>query len=86
MTYVAVWVALLLLLAASFGFAQLPLGALGPVVAMAIAAAKTALVALFFMHLERSAPLVRLAAVVGLVFLGILFTLALADYLTRGRF
>lgn len=80
----AVWVTLLGLLALTVAVSRLPLGALGAVIALAIAATKAALIATFFMHLRESSPLVRLVAGIGLLWLGILFALTFSDYLTRG--
>jgi cytochrome c oxidase subunit 4 len=71
------------LLVATFVLAHFRLGAWNPVVALAIAAAKVALVALFFMHLRRSSMLVILFALVALFALSILFGLSGADYMTR---
>ena len=48
-----------------------------------IAFAKAGLVVFLFMELAKSKPLIRLAAVAGVVFLAALFTLTLADVLTR---
>ena len=48
-----------------------------------IAFAKAGLVLLLFMELATSKSLIRLAAVAGVVFLTGLFTLTLADILTR---
>lgn len=76
-----VWVALLVLLALTFGAAHLPLGGFNVVVGLAIAGIKVALVALIFMGLGRSAALMRLAAAAGLLWLAILFMLTLADVL-----
>jgi cytochrome c oxidase subunit 4 len=45
---------------------------------------RSALVAIFFMHLRTSTVLLRLVAAAGLVWVGIMFTLSLADVLTRG--
>lgn len=81
--YWITWLTLLVLLAATFGIAHLPLGALNPVASLAIAAAKAALVALFFMHLKRSSVLVILFSLVALFGLAILFALSGADYATR---
>lgn len=72
------------LLAATIVAAYLPLGDAAPLVAFAIAALKTLLVALFFMQLRRRGPITRLFAFGGLVWLAILFTLTLADYAGRG--
>ena len=77
------WVALLALLATTFGVAHLPLGTAAPFASLAIAAVKALLVALFFMELRRAPALVVIFAVVALVALAILFGLSGTDYATR---
>jgi len=79
----AVWAALMMLLALTLAAAFLPLGAAKPWVAYAIATAKAALVLWFFMELRREDGIMRLAAVAGFVWLAILFVLTAADYVTR---
>lgn len=79
----AVWVALLVLLAASVGSAYLPLGIWNSVANLAIAAVKVGLVAVFFMHLREAGGVVRLAAAIGIFMLVLLFGLGATDYLTR---
>ena len=81
--YLSTWVALMALLVATFVIAHFRLGWLNPAAALAIAAAKAVLVALFFMHLKRSSVLVVLFALVALFALAILFGLSGADYATR---
>jgi cytochrome c oxidase subunit 4 len=81
--YALTWVALMALLVATFVLAHFRLGAWNPVAALAIAAAKAVLVALFFMHLKRSSTLIVLFALVALFALAILFGLSGADYATR---
>jgi cytochrome c oxidase subunit 4 len=78
-----VWAALLALLILTFVLAYVPLGPMQTAVALGIAAAKAAIVALLFMELRESSPLLRLAAAAGLVWLTIMFVLAFSDYLTR---
>ncbi len=80
---VAIWLALLALLAATVGGAYVPMGGAGTALELGIAAIKVVLVGLFFMRLHRSSARVRLAAVAGLFWLGILFTLTFSDLLTR---
>ena len=64
--------------------AFLDLGAMNIVAALVIAIFKATLVVLFFMHVKYS-PKLTWAVVIGSIFwLGILLTLTLSDYLTRG--
>ena len=78
-----VWVALILLLLATWGSSYEPLGVWNGIVNIAIAAIKALLVALFFMHLKGSTALIRLFAVTALFALTLLFTLSGSDYMTR---
>ncbi len=78
-----VWVALLILLAMTVGYALWPTGGLKPVVALSISAAKAILIGVVFMGLNKATPLIRLAAGAGLVWLGIMFAILFVDYLTR---
>jgi cytochrome c oxidase subunit 4 len=78
-----VWLALMLLLAATVSSAYVPLGALNSIVNMAIAAAKVALVMLFFMQIKSSSAMIRLAAFAALFWLVLMFSLTASDYLTR---
>lgn len=78
-----IWAALLLLLLLSLLLAYVPMGFLTPTAGVLIAFAKAGLVILLFMELVTSKALIRLAAVAGVVFLTALFTLTLADVLTR---
>lgn len=82
-TYVYVYVALIVLLGITVGATQAPIEPYGPVVNMAVAVAKTALVLWFFMHLGESTGLVRVVAMSAFLWLVLLFTLSLTDILTR---
>ncbi len=53
------------------------------VVALAIAAAKASLIAVYFMHLRWSARVTQLAAVGGVLWLSIMLMGVLDDYVTR---
>ncbi len=83
-TYLLIGVALLLLLGLTAGLAWVNLGPFNVVVALLIAAAKALLVIFFFMHVGYSKKLIWIFSGVGFVWLGILFTLAMSDYLSRG--
>jgi cytochrome c oxidase subunit 4 len=84
--YLGVFVALMVLMAATVVFAYMDLGVFNNVVAMGIAISKTVLIMLFFMHLRYSSRLTQIFAVVGFVFLVILVAFTLSDYITRGDF
>ncbi len=83
-TYAAIWIALLILTAATTAVAYVDLGPFSVVVALVIAVCKMLLVALFFMHVRHSTRLTRLVVLGGLLWLGILLALTLADFVTRG--
>jgi cytochrome c oxidase subunit 4 len=78
-----IWAALMALLILTLVVAYLPLGPANTAIGLAVAAAKAALVLMLFMELATSPGLVRLAAIAGLVFVTILFTLTFADVLSR---
>jgi cytochrome c oxidase subunit 4 len=82
-TYLGVWGALLALLALTLGSSYVSLGGFNGTLNLAIAAAKAALVALFFMKLRKSDTLVRFAAGIGVVWFLILVGLSLTDFLAR---
>ena len=83
-TYAAVWIALLLMTALTTSVAYIDLGRFSVVVALTIAAGKMLLVALFFMHVRHSTKLTKLVVLGGLLWLGILLSLTMADFATRG--
>ena len=64
--------------------AQIDLGPWNTLVAMSIALAKATLIVLYFMHVRYGAPLLRVFAAGGFLWLVIMFILLLPDYLTRG--
>lgn len=83
MSYVKVYVALLLLTATTVGAAFLPLGPFSPLLALAIAGGKAGLVAVGFMHL-RGAPRAAWAfAAGGLLCFVLLLVPLIVDLLTR---
>ncbi len=83
-TYTSVWVTLLIATAVTSAVAFVNLGPFSVVVALAIAVCKMLLVALFFMHVRHSTKLTRLVVLGGLLWLGILITLSMADFISRG--
>jgi cytochrome c oxidase subunit 4 len=78
-----IWAALLLLLFLSLVLAYIPMGFFTPTAGIVIAFLKAGLVILLFMELATSKPLIRLAAMSGVVFLAAMFALTLADVLAR---
>jgi cytochrome c oxidase subunit IV len=82
-TYFIVYLALLLLLAATVGIAYVEIGTLNLVLALAIAFGKAALVVLFFMHVLYSTQLTKVFVLTSILFLILLAGLVMADYLTR---
>ncbi len=81
-TYVAVYVALLVLMALTIFAAYQPLGYWNVPIALSIAFTKTILVALFFMHLWYAPRLTWVVAAGALVWLAILLSIY-HDYATR---
>lgn len=84
--HLSVYLSLLVLLLLTVWAARFDLGAGNIIIALAIAGGKAALVALFFMDLVDTEDLDAMAGAFALVMLAILFTLSLADVLTRGWF
>jgi cytochrome c oxidase subunit IV len=82
-TYYMVAATLAVLLVLTVGAAQLDLGHFNTPIALAIAVAKAALIAFFFMNLRFGSPLVRVFAGGAFFWLAILIMLSLADVLTR---
>ena len=83
-TYLTVYVVLLALVALTVEAARHDLGKLNFTVAVLIAAVKALLIALYFMHVRQNTALIKLVVFAGLMWLGILLSLTLTDYWTRG--
>lgn len=81
--YVIVWAVLVGLTAATWLLARVNLGAFALPVALLIAALKTSLVAVFFMHLLHEHGMTRLSLAIAFIFLAALALLAVADAATR---
>ena len=81
--YLVVWAILMLLLAATWGLAELNLGGFSIVAALSIAVVKMVLVILYFMHVRYSSRLTWVVVVSGFFWLAILIALTMSDYLTR---
>src|SRR5690349_16549052 len=84
LTYVVVGIVLLALAALTTALASVDLKGWNTVAALAIAGLKAGLILVFFMELRFSSAILRLAAVGGLVWLGILIGGTLDDVITRG--
>jgi caa(3)-type oxidase, subunit IV len=82
-TYYAIFAALIVLTALTTGIAFIDLGPLNTPVALAIAIAKATLVVLYFMHVRHSPKLTMVIIIASILWLGVLFALTLADYLSR---
>lgn len=82
-TYVLVALLLVLLTLGTIGASYIPLGPFHGAVALAFAAAKAALVVLFFMNVRHSGPITKIVIIVALFWFGILLAGVLNDYLTR---
>jgi cytochrome c oxidase subunit IV len=83
-TTIVVFLSLLGLLVLSAASSRLLTGKAGVVVALVFAAAKTTLIFVYFMRLRYQSGLVRLFAVAGFFWLGLIGLFTFADYLTRG--
>jgi cytochrome c oxidase subunit 4 len=82
--YLGVFLALMALTAVTVWAAGQDFGPLNTVVALAIAVTKATLVVLFFMHVKYGSPLVKLAVVGAIVWLGFMLLITMSDYATRG--
>lgn len=80
---VIAWLALDLLVFSTLGLAYLPLGYLNIAIALAIAAVKVLIVAVWFMELRLAKSFIRLASVAGFVWLLVMFSLTFSDVATR---
>jgi len=83
---VLVWIALLLLLAATVGTSFIATGVLSIAVSLGVALVKAALVFWFFMNLCAENGLIRIAALGAVIWLLILLLLSATDYAARSLF
>jgi len=83
-TYLAIWIALMVLLALTIGAAFIHMGHLNLAITLLIAGIKAAMVVLYFMHVRWSSRLTWVFASAAVLWLGILFVLSVSDYTTRG--
>ena len=82
-TYVTIFVALLVLTAATYLVAIQDFGWLNTPIALAVALVKASLVVIYFMGVRYNTPLTKVVVVAGFFWLLIMFGLTLNDYLTR---
>jgi cytochrome c oxidase subunit 4 len=82
-TYALVFAALIVLTVVTTAVAFADLGPANVAAALGIAVVKMLLVALYFMHLRHSTKLTKTVVLGGLLWLAILITLSLADFMTR---
>src|SRR4051812_40722025 len=81
--YITIFLALMVLTAATVGAAFINLGQFNFLVAMVIAVFKASLVVWFFMHVKYQSHLTKLTLSTGLFFLAILLGMMLIDYTGR---
>ena len=82
-TYVAVFVALMVLTAITYLVALQDFGFLNTPIALGVALIKASFVVIYFMGVRYNTPLTKVVVVAGFFWLFILFGLTLNDYLTR---
>jgi cytochrome c oxidase subunit 4 len=83
-TYIAVFVALMVLTAITVVVSQFNLGLLNTPVALGVATVKATLVILYFMHVRHATRLTWVVIIGSFLWVGVLFVLTFADYLSRG--
>jgi cytochrome c oxidase subunit 4 len=74
----------MVLTAVTVAVAYLDLGPLNTVAALAIAATKAALVILYFMHVRYSPSLTKLVVAGSFLWLFIMLSITMSDYISRG--
>jgi cytochrome c oxidase subunit IV len=84
--YVLVWLGLLALTLLSFVLSRADLGAVDTVLSLLIAAVKSALVGLFFMHLIEERLRTAFVPIISTGFVILLISLVVTDVLTRHTF
>ena len=81
--YWKTFAALVVLLAITWSVGYVDLGQFNLIFALGIAIAKAILIMLFFMHIRGSSRLLHFVAAAGVLWLLILLSLVLGDYMTR---
>ena len=82
--YYVIFITLMVLTGVTVWVAFLDLKFMNTVVALTIAVTKATLVVLFFMHVKYATRLTWVVAASGVVWLAIMVSLTLSDYLSRG--
>jgi cytochrome c oxidase subunit 4 len=82
--YVTIFITLLLLTLVTVDVAFFNFGMMNIYIALAVATTKATLVILFFMHVRYQPSLMAVFAAAGFVWLLILLTFTLSDFVTRG--
>jgi cytochrome c oxidase subunit IV len=82
--YLAVFVTLLVMTAATTAISSVDLGPWNTVVALGIAFFKATLVVLFFMHAKYSPRLTQMVILAGLLWLALLLLITFSDFVSRG--
>jgi cytochrome c oxidase subunit 4 len=83
--YLLVFASLMVLTFVTVAASRFDFGAGNTIVALAIAVLKASLVILFFMHVKYSSRLVQLLLAAAFLWLALLISGALSDYVSRGR-
>jgi cytochrome c oxidase subunit 4 len=83
--YLAVFASLMVLTVATVAASRYDFGEGNTIVALAIAVLKAALVVLFFMHVKYSGRLIQLMVAAAFLWLALLISGTLSDYVSRGR-
>ncbi|MEP7009413.1 MAG: cytochrome C oxidase subunit IV family protein [Acidobacteriota bacterium] len=81
--YILVFLALMVLTAATVLVAKFDLGAANDIVALVIAVTKATLVVLFFMHVKYSTRLTKLTVIGSVLWLAFLIGVTMMDYASR---
>jgi cytochrome c oxidase subunit 4 len=84
MLYYVIFLALIVGTVLTVVVAKFDLGPLNNVVMLTVACAKALLVILYFMHVRWSSRLTWVIAASGFVWLLIMFTITMSDYISRG--
>src|SRR5258707_3913720 len=82
--YFAVFGSLMVLTAVTVAVSRVDLGPLNLAVALGIAITKAVLVILYFMHVRYGDHLVKVFVAAGFLFLLIMLSITMSDYMTRG--